>query len=76
MRVFIGPRYSSYCDNCAVVLVLNAKCTGNEIMKVFARDLVIDNQRPNDQVGLPVITDSEGTGSCIVKLRRGQSIHM
>lgn len=65
-----------YCDNCSVTLVLNAKCTGNEIMKVYARDLVIESQRPNDQVGSPVITDSEGTGSCIVKLRRGQSIHM
>ncbi|KAH4106787.1 hypothetical protein HBH70_056160 [Parastagonospora nodorum] len=65
-----------YCDNCAVVLSLNAKCTGSEIMKVFARDLVIESNRPNDEVGRPVITDSEGTGSCIVKLRRGQAINM
>lgn len=65
-----------YCDNCSVVLSLNAKCTGSEIMKVFARDLVIESNRPNDEVGRPVITDSEGTGSCIVKLRRGQAINM
>jgi DNA-directed RNA polymerase II subunit RPB3 len=65
-----------YCDNCAVVLTLNAKCTGSEIMKVYARDLVIESNRPNDEVGRPVVTDSEGTGSCIVKLRRGQAIHM
>ncbi|CAA9959956.1 DNA-directed RNA polymerase protein [Pyrenophora teres f. maculata] len=65
-----------YCDNCAVVLSLNAKCTGSEIMKVYARDLVIESRTPNDEVGKPVITDSEGTGSCIVKLRRGQAINM
>lgn len=65
-----------YCDLCSVVLTLNAKCTGSDIMKVFARDLVIESSRPNDEVGRPVITDAEGTGSCIVKLRRGQAIHM
>lgn len=65
-----------YCDACSVVLTLNAKCTGNEIMKVYARDLVIESNRPNDEVGRPVITDEMGTGSCIVKLRRGQAIHM
>lgn len=65
-----------YCDNCSVVLTLNAKCTGSEIMKVYARDLVIESRTPNDEVGKPVITDSEGTGSCIVKLRRGQAINM
>jgi DNA-directed RNA polymerase II subunit RPB3 len=64
-----------YCDNCAVVLTLNAKCTGSEIMKVFARDLVIESNRPNDEVGRPVITDTDGTGSCIVKLRRGQAVN-
>jgi hypothetical protein len=65
-----------YCDNCSVVLTLNAKCTGSEIMMVYARDLVIESNRPNDEVGRPVIVDPEGTGSCIVKLRRGQAIHM
>ncbi|EOA90994.1 RNA polymerase II subunit 3 [Exserohilum turcicum] len=65
-----------YCDNCSVVLTLNAKCTGSEVMKVYARDLVIESRPPNDEVGRPVITDSEGTGSCIVKLRRGQAINM
>ncbi|KAF1999142.1 insert subdomain of RNA polymerase alpha subunit [Amniculicola lignicola CBS 123094] len=65
-----------YCDNCSVILRLNAKCTSNEVMKVFARDLVIESHRPNDQVGSPVILDPEGQGSCIVKLRKGQSINM
>lgn len=65
-----------YCDNCSVVLTLNAKCTSGEIMKVYARDLVIESNPPNPEVGKPVITDSDGTGACIVKLRRGQAIHM
>ncbi|KAF2708259.1 insert subdomain of RNA polymerase alpha subunit [Pleomassaria siparia CBS 279.74] len=65
-----------YCENCAVVLTLQARCTGNEIMKVFARDLVVSSARPTEEVGNPVITDAEGQGSCIVKLRRGQAIHM
>jgi DNA-directed RNA polymerase II subunit RPB3 len=65
-----------YCELCSVVLTLNAKCTGNEIMKVFARDLVVSDGRPNEEIGTPVITDPEGQGSVIVKLRRGQSINM
>jgi DNA-directed RNA polymerase II subunit RPB3 len=64
------------CDNCSVMLTLDAKCTGNEIMKVYARDLVITSNPPNDQVGQPVITDPEQQGSVIVKLRKGQAIHM
>jgi DNA-directed RNA polymerase II subunit RPB3 len=65
-----------YCENCAVVLDLNAKCTGNDIMRVYARDLVVAPGRPHEELGLPVITDEEGHGSCIVKLRKGQSIRM
>lgn len=65
-----------YCDNCSVVLTLHAKCTSNEVMKVYARDLVITSNAPNDRLGQPVITDRDGQGSCIVKLRKGQAIHM
>ena len=64
------------CDQCTVVLRLKAKCTGNDVMRVYARDLVIENMPPSPTLGLPVITDSEGTGSCIVKLRKGQAIDM
>lgn len=64
------------CDQCTVVLRLKAKCTGNDIMKVYARDLVIENMPPVASLGLPVITDQEGQGSCIVKLRKGQAIDM
>ncbi|KAF2804072.1 DNA-directed RNA polymerase subunit D [Mytilinidion resinicola] len=65
-----------YCELCSVVLMLDAKCTGNDIMKVYARDLVVSEGRPNEEIGLPVITDPDGLGSIIVKLRRGQSIKM
>ncbi|KAK7189201.1 RNA polymerase ii subunit 3 [Paraphaeosphaeria sporulosa] len=66
----------SRCDNCSVTLRLKAKCTGNDVMKVYARDLVIESMPPSDRLGQPVITDAEGNGSCIVKLRKGQAIDM
>ena len=65
-----------YCDNCSVTLTLHARCTGDEIMKVYARDLVVGEPRPNEWVGLPIITDSEGLGSVICKLRKGQELRM
>lgn len=65
-----------YCDQCSVVLTLDAKCESSEIMKVFARDLVVTSNRPNEFLGNPVILDPEGQGSCIVKLNRGQAISM
>ncbi|KAF2636465.1 insert subdomain of RNA polymerase alpha subunit [Massarina eburnea CBS 473.64] len=66
----------SYCDNCSVTLTLNAKCESDEIMKVYARDLIPTSHPINDQVGQPVLTDEDKQGSCIVKLRKGQAIHM
>ncbi|KAH7367243.1 DNA-directed RNA polymerase II subunit RPB3 [Plectosphaerella cucumerina] len=63
-----------YCDNCSVRLTLHAKCTGSEIMKVYASDLVVDSFRQNGTVGNPVITDPEGLGSLICKLRTGQEL--
>lgn len=66
----------TYCEQCSVTLHLNAKCTGKEIMKVYARDLVVDNARVNQWVGNPVITDTDGTGPIICKLREGQELKM
>ncbi|KIW06282.1 uncharacterized protein PV09_02753 [Verruconis gallopava] len=66
----------SYCDNCSVTLRLDAKCTGDDIMHIYARDLVIVSQRKNEFVGAPVITDPEGKGCLIAKLRKGQEIRM
>ncbi|CAD6505025.1 BgTH12-00524 [Blumeria graminis f. sp. triticale] len=65
-----------YCELCSVTLSLQAKCTSDEIMKVYARDLVVDNTRANPWVGNPVITDPEGLGTVICKLRKGQELRM
>lgn len=66
-----------YCENCSVKLTLHAKCTTHgEIMKVYARDLVVDPMRPNEWVGSPVINDPEGQGPLIAKLRDGQELRL
>jgi DNA-directed RNA polymerase II subunit RPB3 len=65
-----------YCELCSVTLTLRARCTGDEIMRVYARDLVVDSMRANEWVGTPVITDPEGLGTVICKLRKGQELKM
>lgn len=64
------------CDLCTIPLTLHARCTGDEVMRVYARDLVPGANRPNEWVGVPVITDPEGLGSVICKLRKGQELRM
>ena len=68
----------AYCDNCSITLNLSAKCTGNEVMKVYARDLDIPGNanRPNEAIGKPVIRDSDAQGPVITKLRQGQEIKL
>lgn len=66
----------SYCDHCSVTLTLHARCTGDDVMKVYARDLVVGEPRANETVGVPVISDSAGLGSVICKLRKGQELRM
>ncbi|KAI4215737.1 MAG: hypothetical protein LQ351_001724 [Letrouitia transgressa] len=65
-----------YCERCSVTLTLYAKCTGDDTMKVYARDLVVAEPRPNEWVGQPVITDALGLGSVICKLRKNQELRM
>lgn len=65
-----------YCENCSVKLTLHVKCTSEENMNVYARDLIVDPSRPNQTIGVPVITDPEGNGSLIAKLNRGQEINL
>ncbi|KAI9739380.1 MAG: 45 kDa subunit of RNA polymerase II [Claussenomyces sp. TS43310] len=65
-----------YCELCSVTLTLHARCTGDEIMKVYARDLLVDAKRANKWVGTPVITDPEGLGTVICKLRKDQELRM
>ncbi|OTB03382.1 hypothetical protein M426DRAFT_321753 [Hypoxylon sp. CI-4A] len=64
------------CGRCSVTLTLHAKCSSDEVMKVYARDLVPGFERPNNQIGNPVIKDPEGLGSLICKLRRGQELKL
>ena len=45
-------------------------------MHVYSRDLLVSQDRANELVGEPVITDPEGKGPLICKLRRGQEIKM
>ncbi len=65
-----------YCELCSVKIYLHAKCTSDEIMIVYARDLVVDANRPNQWAGSPVIVDPEGKGPIITKLRKGQEINL
>ncbi|EGD93680.1 DNA-directed RNA polymerase II subunit [Trichophyton mentagrophytes] len=62
------------CARCVINLSLHAKCTTEDIMKVYARDLVVVGDRANEWVGNPVVTDPEGKGPIICKLRRGQEV--
>ncbi|KAI0472370.1 DNA-directed RNA polymerase [Xylaria cf. heliscus] len=62
------------CGKCTVTLTLHAKCSSEEVMKVYARDLIVGIDRPNNHIGNPIITDPEGQGSLIAKLRKGQEL--
>ncbi|POR30930.1 DNA-directed RNA polymerase II subunit RPB3 [Tolypocladium paradoxum] len=64
-----------YCEQCSVSLTLHAKCTSDEIMKVYARDLVVDG-RHSSSVGSPVIKDPDGLGCLIAKLRKDQELKL
>lgn len=64
-----------YCEQCSVNLTLHAKCTSDHIMKVYARDLVADG-RHGTSVGSPVISDPEGLGCLIAKLRKDQELKL
>lgn len=43
----------SYCEKCSVILTLHARCTGENNVTVYARDLVVAE---GAQLGSPVIT--------------------
>lgn len=63
-----------YCDRCSVTLNLHAKCTSDQDMKVYARDLVVDGHHSN--MGKPIITDPDGAGALLAKLRKGQELKL
>lgn len=64
------------CGRCSVTLTLHARCTSDEVMKVYARDLIVGHDRPSNFIGNPVITDPDGQGSLICKLRRDQELKL
>ncbi|KAK6535534.1 45 kDa subunit of RNA polymerase II [Orbilia ellipsospora] len=62
-----------YCERCSVVLTLVAKCTGDQNVTVYARDLAV---AAGAQLGNPVLSDEAGKGSIICKLRKGQELNL
>ncbi|KAJ5303305.1 RNA polymerase II subunit 3 [Penicillium atrosanguineum] len=64
-----------HCVRCSVTLSLHTRCSSG-IMPVYARDLIVQGERMNDTIGDPVITDKEGKGALICKLRKGQEIKL
>lgn len=64
-----------YCDQCSIKLTLHARCTSDEVMKVYARDLVVGGSHAG-RVGSPVITDPDKLGCLIAKLRRDQELKL
>ncbi|KAI0137250.1 DNA-directed RNA polymerase [Xylariales sp. AK1849] len=70
------PKCDDYCDKCSVILSLHAKCTTDEVMKVYARDLVVSPERATPTIGNPVITDPDGLGPLLCKLRKGQELQI
>ncbi|KAL7267332.1 RNA polymerase II subunit 3 [Rhizina undulata] len=62
-----------YCERCSVTLTLHARCTGESNITVYARDLVVAE---GAQLGAPVITDKDGQGAIICKLRKGQELKL
>lgn len=64
----------AYCGMCSATLLLDARCTGEGPMIVSARDLTLLEDRPNEWVGHPIVSDQEGMGPTIVKLATGQEL--
>lgn len=64
-----------YCDKCSVVLALNARCTTDETMEVWASDLMVEMpSRRDDSIGRPIL--SNGKGVLISKLRKNQELRL
>ena len=64
-----------YCEQCSITLTLHAKCTSDENMKVYARDLIVDGRHATS-IGTPMITDPDGVGCLLAKLRRDQELRL
>jgi DNA-directed RNA polymerase II subunit RPB3 len=64
----------NHCHKCSVTLTLHAKCTTDEVMKVYARDLLVGSERPNSYIGNPMLMDPDKLGPLLCKLRKGQEL--
>lgn len=64
-----------HCHNCSMELNLHVKCQSDEHVHVYARDLRLAYAR-DDDLGKPVIRDSENKGPLIAKLRKGQELKL
>ncbi|KAI5776618.1 DNA-directed RNA polymerase [Geopyxis carbonaria] len=61
------------CERCTVTLTLHTRCTSDNVMTVYARDLCVTE---GAQCGSPVFTDPDGQGAIIAKLRKNQEIKL
>ena len=66
----------SHCDKCSVVLSLDARCSSDSVMPVYARDLTVTQPARNPNIGNPVTFNPDGKGVLIAKLRRGQALKL
>jgi DNA-directed RNA polymerase II subunit RPB3 len=64
-----------HCERCSVTLRLQVKCEHAEKMNVYAHHLQRQGGR-SDEIGMPVIRDSQGNGPIIAKLRQDQQIDL
>lgn len=66
----------SYCDLCSVTLQLHTKCSGDEVMKIYARDLTVTSNTPANDLGQPIKNDEDALGPVIAKLRKNQELKL
>ncbi len=77
-----GLRYArecdceDYCEHCSVKLSLHVKCTSEDGLNVYARDLIPSSDRINQTLGNPVIRDPDGNGSLLCKLRPSNELKL
>ncbi|KAK9448857.1 DNA-directed RNA polymerase [Limtongia smithiae] len=63
-----------YCEKCSVTLTLDARCSSDSTMDVYTRDLTFE--RHHSDIGQPVISDDQGKGILICKLRKNQELKL
>jgi DNA-directed RNA polymerase II subunit RPB3 len=66
----------NHCEHCSVTLSLHVKCTSDEEVMVYSRDLIPTGERINQSLGNPVISDPEQNGVLIAKLGKGQELKL